>query len=271
MTDILATLIDKMRTKWHVNNCVSRVAALFGLFSTCFNKLIKTIKIGYNFYNGGCRFFQHHPSLNTKRQSVWQVLMMEDCLRKARHCRDITACVFVGRLQRGLEVKTCQVAWTTNIKHPLIMCRRKKQNWDGGGTVALFCKQSLFTSGFLLFCRAPTWRSCRHQRAKLPSSWLERASKWKHSANADFSALLQHRGICWISSRLAISFYLTRKSQRAVRAAVGPRRRGPAGLEWSWERTAKLLLPPSALRRARGSCHRPCGWGSEHKTHQATR
>lgn len=178
---------------------------------------------------------------------------------------------FCWTLATRFEVKICQVAWTTNMKHPLIMCRRKKQNWDGSGTVALFCEQSLFTSAFSLFCRGPTWLSYRHQRAKLPSSWLERASKWKHWGNADFSASLQHRGICWISSRPAISFYLTRKSQRAVRAAVGPRRRGPAGLEWSWERTAKLLLPPSALRRARGSCHRPCGWGSEHKTHQATR
>lgn len=56
--------------------------------------------------------------------------------------------------------------------------------------------------------------------------------------------------------------------QRATLTAVGPRRRGPAGLEWSWERTAKLLLPPAALRRARGSCHRPCGWGSEHTSNQ---
>lgn len=151
------------------------------------------------------------------------------------------------------------------------MCRRKKQNLTAAAQWLYFVSKVFFTSGLSSFCRAPTWRSCRHQRAKLPSSWLERASKWKHSANADFSAPLQHRGICWISSRLAISFYLTIKSQRAVRAAVGPRRRGPAGLEWSWERTAKLLLPPSALRRARGSCHRPCGWGSEHKTHQATR
>lgn len=39
----------------------------------------------------------------------------------------------------------------------------------------------------------------------------------------------------------------------------------PGGLEWSWERTAKLLLPTSALRGARGSCHRPCGWGIDPK------
>lgn len=129
---------------------------------------------------------------------------MKYCLRKPRHFCDITTCVFVGLSQRGLEVKRHQVVQTEKTLSGTCLTVQK-------ATPLPWCHRGFifFTAKFIHFRiilgdRTPTWHGyVRHRRAKPQSSRLERATKWKHSANVEPSAQLQHRGIRRINGRLA--------------------------------------------------------------------